>query len=364
MARTPGMARSLLEKLSTGLHLKAREEAALLRSLKQQLEGATVEGATAEDLDEDGDRVVALQAWDKMFYTAEARRRVLGQPGGGGDMREYLPLSRVVRGIGELLEQVFGVVVTPQPLAAREGWAPNVEKLKLTSRGAPAAGGGGGVAEGAVELGTLFLDLWARGGKPYGAAHYTIQCGRELPGGSYRAPVVALSCNLQADARAGEPLLSHDELETLLHEFGHVLHSVLGRTRYQHLSGTRAVADVVEVPSTLMENFAYEPSVLTNIARHYRTGEPVPAAMLAALAARRRLFAATDTLQQLVYGLVDLQLHAHAPCDSDGAGWSSAIAEAAARVARPCIPAPQGCYWYADLTHLGSYGANYYRFRV
>ena len=173
---------------------------------------------------------------------------------------------------------------------------------------------------------------------------------------------MALSCCFSPDARAGQPLLTHHDLETLLHEFGHVLHSVLGRTRFQHLSGTRAVVDVVEVPSTLMENFAHDPGVLTAMTGHYVTNEPVPAAALEALAQQRKLFSALDTLHQVVYGLVDLSLHAHTPKAQEEPGWSYAVAMRAAEAAgSPVVPA-EGCYWYADLSHLASYGANYYSY--
>lgn len=162
----------------------------------------------------------------------------------GADVRDYLPLSKVVEGIGRILHEVFAVRLARVAPTPSEIWAPDIQKFYLT---APSPAGG---AE--TFLGTLYLDLSARPGKLNGAAHFTVQCGREVPLGSYRAPVVALSCNFEKDRRAREPLLSHHQLETLLHEFGHVLHSVLGRTRHQHLSGTRSVADVVEVPSTLI----------------------------------------------------------------------------------------------------------------
>ena len=344
MAASPDAARRLLENLCAGLQLKALEETRLLADLKEGLEG---DARIVEN--------VKIESWDRQFYATQARQRapVTSSAMPVPDIREYLPLSKVIDGIGRVLHDVFAVTLAPVSLSPLESWAPDVQKFHLSS---PLPAG-----PGELFLGTLYLDLAARPGKLNGAAHFTIQCGRLLPQGSYRAPVVALSCNFESDARAQEPLLSHHELETLLHEFGHVLHSVLGRTRYQHLSGTRAVADVVEVPSTLMEYFAFEPQVLKALSGHYLSNEPMPEDLLASLDCQRKLFAALDTLQQIVYGLVDLELHLAAPSGEEPAGWSYDVAMAAAQGRSPVSP-PAGSYWYADLSHLASYGANYYSY--
>jgi mitochondrial intermediate peptidase len=373
MAPTPAAARELLDNIGTGLQDKARAEVRVLADIKQELEGGCGVG--------DEGKGARIESWDKLFYTGEARRRAAALSAAHAahaDVREYLPLSKVLSGIGEVLEQVFGVTVLQVPMTSDESWAPHLSKLLLhmhassstcDSGGVEAKHAGGG-EHGRVFLGTVYLDLRARAGKVGGAAHYTVQCGRLMPDGVYRAPVVALCCNLNSDPRAKEPLLTHYELETLLHEFGHVLHSVLGRTKYQHLSGTRAVADVVEVPSTLMEYFAYDPSVLKLLSGHYLTKDVIPDEVLAALKAQRQSFAALDMLQQVIYGVADLELHsAHSAHSTNSAahsnnaadGWSYEIARSAAASRSPIPPAPD-TYWYADLSHLASYGANYYSY--
>jgi len=370
------VARELLDNIGTGLQDKARAEVRVLADIKQELEGGW--GGVG-----DGGTGARIESWDKLFYTGEARRRAAALSAAHAahahaDVREYLPLTKVLSGIGEVLERVFGVTVSQVPMTSDESWAPHLSKLLLHMHASSCFDGGGvdakhtgGVgSHGRVFLGTVYLDLRARAGKVGGAAHYTVQCGRLMPDGVYRAPVVALCCNLNSDPRAKEPLLTHYELETLLHEFGHVLHSVLGRTKYQHLSGTRAVADVVEVPSTLMEYFAYDPSVLKLLSGHYVTKDVIPDEVLAALKAQRQSFAALDMLQQVIYGVVDLELHSahsahstHSPAHSNDAedGWSYEIAMSAAASRSP-IPPAQDTYWYADLSHLASYGANYYSY--
>jgi Zn-dependent oligopeptidase len=118
---------------------------------------------------------------------------------------------------------------------------------------------------------------------------------------------------------------------------------------------------VVEVPSTLMEYFAFERSVLKSLSGHYSTGEPLPDDVLASIDRQRKLFPALDTLQQVTYGLIDLELHLATPRDEEPPGWSYRVAMAASAARSPVSP-PPGCFWYADLSHLASYGANYYSY--
>ena len=157
-------------------------------------------------------------------------------------------------------------------------------------------------------------------------------------------------------------LLSHGELETLFHEFGHALHSLLSRTEFQHLSGTRGAADFVEVPSILFERFAWDERVLRLFARHHATGAPLPARVGASLRAARAACAATETLTQIVHARLDQELFG-AGAASAGGGRGDDTTEALARIQRevmPWVPHAPGTHWHARFGHLTGYGASYY----
>ena len=160
--------------------------------------------------------------------------------------------------------------------------------------------------------GIIYLDLIPRQGKFPHAAHFVIRCGhRQRNGGTRQTASVALVCNFAAKSFSREILLTHQELETFLHEFGHAMHSVLSDTEFQHLSGTRGAMDYVEVPSHVFEYFAWDSNALHFLGRHYQTGEVMPAELLRKLKQSKRAFAAMDLQQQIVYALLDLELHSN-----------------------------------------------------
>ncbi|CAI5981149.1 unnamed protein product [Closterium sp. NIES-64] len=230
----------------------------------------------------------------------------------------YFPLHACVRGMAVLVKSLFNAHLEPVPTAPGEAWAPDVTKFSLTH-----------VDQG--PLGFIYLDLHPRRGKFSHAAHFTIRCGRRkhLPLDSkghllpfphsstgshsnsssssdgYQLPVVALVCNFAASSRSSPCLLAHHDVETLFHEFGHALHSLLSRTAFQHLSGTRAALDFVEVPSNLLEYFVWDHRFLGEFAVHHSTGEPIPRSLVDSLRASKSMLAASDLQTQVVYSLMD-----------------------------------------------------------
>lgn len=203
------------------------------------------------------------------------------------DSREiaaYFPLERCLEGLHGLCAELFGLQLAPAPLLPGEAWHPDVRKLALTRQ------------EGGDPLGTIYFDLYPRRDKYASAAHFTVRCGKQLArGAGYQTPVVALVCNFSKAAPASPSLLTHAEVETLFHEFGHALHSLLSRTEFQHLAGTRAQLDFVETPSHLFEYFAWDYRFVRTFAKHYATHEPIPREMMAALRRSKNMFAAMDT---------------------------------------------------------------------
>jgi intermediate peptidase len=205
-------------------------------------------------------------------------------------------------------------------------------------------------------MGTMYLDLHPRPGKYTHAAHFTVRCGcLETPPDSpdppvYQAPIIALVCNLSS-ASSG---LSHSEVETLFHEFGHALHSLLSRTKFQHLSGTRAAMDFVETPSHLMEHFCWDAQFLKVLAVHPMTGEPLPDHMIHKLQASRHEFASLERQNQILYALFDQMLF--------GASTESlSTRDLFAKLHKDLsVPYADGTHWHSRFGHLVTYGAGYY----
>jgi Zn-dependent oligopeptidase len=153
----------------------------------------------------------------------------------------------------------------------------------------------------------------------------------------------------------GRPsLLQHDELETLFHEFGHILHQALTQAEYARASGGETEVDFVEAPSQIMEHWTWDPIVLDRFARHYRTGEPIPADLVDRMVAARRLNIGLKTLVQVFYGQVDLSIHdGRAEPDLD-----EALRKAYTHVG---LPYPEGTFLLSGFAHLmGGYDAGYY----
>ena len=137
--------------------------------------------------------------------------------------------------------------------------------------------------------------------------------GRVLDDGSYQLPVVVVVCNFPSPGISSPPLLSLNMVENLFHEMGHAMHSMLARTQYQHVTGTRCSTDFAEVPSVLMEFFAWDPRVLTSFARHYKTGHSLPDEMAVRLCQGRTMFGALEMQRQVLYAMIDQIYHGTHP---------------------------------------------------
>ncbi|EKX40505.1 hypothetical protein GUITHDRAFT_75461 [Guillardia theta CCMP2712] len=352
MAASPKVVEDFLNHLSEQLKHRAQQEIETLKKQKQHYLGLQ------------SDSSPEIFPWDFPFYSRHCRNPE--HELACKLIRNFLPLGRVLQGIGKLLENTFGICMREAELSEGEGWSREVKKLELTLSGTlsdeqvlkfPTDDRG--------LLGILYLDLIKRPAKLGGAAHFTIQCGRLMEDGHYRPPVLALVGNFSPPAHSQEPLLSFGELEMLLHEFGHALHSIVGRTRYQHLNGTRISMDVVEIPSSLMEYFARDPDFIQSFAKHNITGESIPKHILDCVLQENSRFSVLETVQQIIYALVDLHLHTHnnevGNTRMDTSGWSRKVAYEATGEKR-YIRYIEDCDWHASLSHLGMYGSNYYSY--
>ena len=166
-------------------------------------------------------------------------------------------------------------------------------------------------------MGMFYLDMFPRDGKFNHFAQFSLIAGKEFEEGLYKRPCVALICNFQSPTDDKPSLLSHNEVETLFHEFGHALHSILTRAHHSRFSGTSVPRDFVEAPSQMLENWVWDKEQLDGFAADYRDpAKKIPSDILDQLKAARLATIGTHYRRQLSFGILDLELHSQSDVDS------------------------------------------------
>jgi len=232
-----------------------------------------------------------LAAWDVPYYSEQLRqaRHAISQE----DLRPYLPLPRVLDTLFGLCGDLFGIEFSP--CEHFDSYHPDLALYAIHRDG--------------ELLAHCYLDLYARSGKRGGAWMGDCRVRREGAHGLQR-PVAWLVCNFSPPADGRPSLLTHDELTTLFHEFGHGLHHLLTRQTVAAVSGINGVEwDAVELPSQFLENWCWEADFLARLGAHVDSGDPIPPVLVERLLAARRFQAAMQTVRQLEFALFDFRLH-------------------------------------------------------
>jgi oligopeptidase A len=289
----------------------------------------------------EGEQAAALQPWDVTYYSEKLRkaRFALDEE----ELRSYFPAELALKGAFTIAERLYGVHI--EPVAGVPVWDAEVRAYRLLDDGS--------------ELGTFYVDLYPRDSKRSGAWMHGLVAA--VP----PEPNLAVFCLNASPPAGGKPsLLLHRDVETLFHEFGHLLHHCLSRVGVRSLAGTRVAQDFVELPSQIMENWCSEREALDLFARHYETDAPLPSVFLERMNAARTFRAANMQMRQLGFASVDLALHVDYTPEKDGdiLAYARKILQQHA-----ASPFPEDYAMLAGFLHLFGhpvgYAAGYYSYK-
>jgi oligopeptidase A len=327
--------------LATRMAHSVEEVLAFLRQLAASARGA----ALAEFAELEAFAGRKLAAWDVGFYAERLQRERFNIS--QEELRPYFPLPRVLAGLFEVAERLFGVRIRERsgvPL-----WHPDVRFFDISSAGGEA-------------VGSFYLDAYARPNKRCGA--WMDECvGRKRLTSGAALPVAYLVCNFLPPGPERPALLTHDDVVTLFHEFGHGLHHLLTRVDYPSIAGINGVAwDAVELPSQFMENYAWQPDVLQRISGHFESGAPLPGDAQARLIATRSFHAGLSMVRQLEFALFDFRIHAEYSPERGGR-IGEILSEV--RSALAVVPVPHWNRFAHSFGHIfaGGYAAGYYSYK-
>lgn len=289
-----------------------------------------------------------MMPWDVGYY-AEKQRKAL-YDFDDEELRPYFQVDRVMEGLFELVTSLYGIDIRPRTAPV---WDPSVKVFGIHD----------GLDDQARMLASFYVDLHPRENKRGGAWMNPILSGASEHG--MHTPHVGLFCSNATSPVGDAPaLLTHGEVETLFHEFGHLLHHALADVSVRSLSGTNVAWDFVELPSQIMENWGWERVALDRFARHVDTGAPIPEALFQKLIRARTFRAATAQMRQLSFAATDLYLHTRYDATRDGS-----IVECARRIFSDyaVAPYPDDYAMICSFTHLFAssvgYAAGYYSYK-
>jgi Zn-dependent oligopeptidase len=321
MAGEPGAVRALYDGIIGPVRAKAGDE---LRRMEAIL---VAEGQRPP-----------LRTWDWRYYDTKLLKTEFAVD--PTEVSAYFPLGTVLEGMFGLTGEVFGLRY--RALDASGAWHPDVSVHEIRD------------ATDDRLLAVFAMDLFPREGKFGHAAAFPLVVARRLSDGSREVPFSAIVANFTKPGADRPSLLRHDEVLTLFHEFGHILHMSLSQAELARFSGADTEWDFVEAPSQIMEHWCWDAGVLGRFARHHATGEPIPSGLVERLVASRDLNVGVKTARQCSFGLLDLAIHGEEPvADLD------AVNRRASAVTG--LPFHEGTFFPAGFGHLmGGYDAGYY----
>ena len=317
MIKSPLNAQEFIDKVSSlATPLAQQEYQVLLQRLKKINPKAT-----------------HVNDWQKMYLEQLIKKEKYQVD--GQQIRQYFPYAKVQQGIFDLTQAMFGVTIRPWKT---EAWDASVNAFEIVDKN--------------EVIGRFYLDMHPREGKYKHAAQFGIQSGAK----GIQVPIAALVCNFPGGQDPNE-LLEHDDVETFLHEFGHLLHSMFGGNHERvAFSGTRTEWDFVEAPSQMLEEWVWDAETLASFARN-QNGEVIPTALVDKMRAARYFGRALWTKHQLFYATTSLNLYNKNPVTID-------LDKLTAQIQSDYSPFGyvEGTHFYASFGHLNGYSAIYYTY--
>ncbi|MBI3563839.1 MAG: Zn-dependent oligopeptidase [Elusimicrobia bacterium] len=324
MAGTPERVLEFLNRVKDAVMERARRDTAEVLEMKRRLDPSATE----------------LNAWDRMFYARKLREERYALD--AQQVKQYFPVDRVVEGTMSVYQKVLGV--TFREIEGGPKWAEGVRLFEISD------------TKTGRRIGHFYLDLTPREGKHGHPAAYPLVSGRARPDGTYEEPVSAMVADFPKAAPGRPSLLSHGDVETFFHEFGHLMHQTLTTARYSSFSGSSVALDFVEAPSQMLENFIWDRGVLDELSGHWETGAKLPQELFEKMLASRSFMEGASYAGQTAYALGDLILHSTTPADPS-AVFDRIIAEITGVATTPAT------HFVSSFDHLmGGYGSGYYAY--
>jgi thimet oligopeptidase len=326
MAKIGANAKKYISDLVTGIQPKFDSEVAELQKLK------------AADTNDPNARI---DVWDWRYYSNQRNKQKYDVDKEA--LRAYFPFQKVLDGMFNIYQSIFGLKF--EKIAVPYKWIDDVQ-LYLVSDSATGE-----------PLGMFYLDMFPREGKFNHFAQFDLISGKLLPNGKYQRPTVALICNFPPAAADKPSLLTHSDVETLFHEFGHALHSIVTRAKYGRFAGTHVPGDFVEAPSQMLQNWVWDKKVLDTFAADYRDpSKKIPAEIIKKMNDAKLANAGVFYRRQFAFASLDLALHDQHAEDApyDCVAISNPILE------KVFLPIDPSTTFVAYFGHLNGYDAGYY----
>lgn len=326
MAKNGETAKKFISDLVAGIQPKFEAEIAELRKLK---------------VEETKDPNAQINIWDWRYYQNQLKKKAYTVDTEA--LRAYFPFERTLEGMFNIYQNIFGLKFTK--ILVPEKWVDDLQLFVVTD----AASG--------QPLGLFYLDMFPREGKFNHFAEFGIIPGKVLPNGKYQRPTVALLCNFPPPQKDKPSLLSHQEVETLFHEFGHALHAIVTNAKYVRFSGTNVPPDFVEAPSQMLQNWVWNKKVLDTFAADYRDpSKKIPAETIAKMKEAKLATVGVFYRRQFAFGSLDLALH---DVHRDGEPYDC-VAISNPILEKVLLPIEPDTAFVAFFGHLVGYDAGYY----
>jgi len=330
MAKDSATVAKFYEDLIPAVRKKAEADFAEFTAFKRKLQS---------------DEKVEMNPWDYSFLKNKLREEKYAVD--SEKVAEYFSLAAVEAGIVKVAQDIFQIELRDVTAKAASLnlpiWHEDVKLYEVVDKGTSEV------------LGHIYTDLFPRENKYTHAACWGLRARKVWADGTVQKPLAALVCNFTKPTADKPSLMPHDEVETFFHEFGHGLHQILTETKYGRFSGTATARDFVEAPSQMLENWIWDPTVLKTFAKHYKTGEVLPDAMLNGMRAARTLGSGIETQGQLFLGGMDQAFHTV----PDGVVDTTKIANEVYEKSTLYKAVP-GTFFQAAFGHLVGYEGAYY----